>query len=74
MVIAGAPGFEPFENGVTFDGDKNRFRPPTNGMHQRTRYTTRRIARANQGQAFEVDDAGETVFSLIADKQFLMSV
>ncbi len=54
-----------FEDGVTFDGAAIRFRSPANGMHQRTGYNTRMITSANQGWAFEVDDAGETVFSFI---------
>mgnify|MGYP000306611410 CR=1 FL=1 len=51
--------------GVAFDGEKNGFRSPANGMHQRTEFGSRMVTSANQGWVFEVDDAGETVFSFL---------
>lgn len=54
-----------YESGVVFDGEKNQFRSPANGMQQRTQYNSRMITSANQGWAFEIDDDGETVFSFI---------
>ena len=54
-----------YESGDTFNGEANGFRSPANGMHQRTEFGSRMVTSANQGWVFEVDDAGETVFSFL---------
>ena len=50
---------------VIYRGDAVGFDSDTNGRHQLTPYETRMITSSRQGWAFEVDAAGEIVFSFV---------
>jgi len=54
-----------YESRVIYSGEDNHFMSGWNGSHQLTRYGTRMITSSAQGWAFEVDEAGDTVFSFI---------
>jgi hypothetical protein len=50
---------------IIVSGKQYNFRKGINGNHQRTAYNTRMITSAQQGWTFEVDDAGNRVFSFV---------
>jgi len=54
-----------FESEVVYRGDKPVFRSIFNGRHELTEFGTRLITSSNQGWAFEVDSAGDLVFSFL---------
>lgn len=54
-----------YEAKIIVDGEKYKFRTAINGQHESTPYGTRMIASTNQGWVFEVDSAGDIVFSFV---------
>jgi len=56
---------ESYNSEVVYGGGSPRFRSLFNGRHQLTDFGTRMITSSDQGWVFEVDAAGEIVFSFL---------